>query len=176
MFVKCSSLKNKKLYCKNDYYHHHHHHHYHYITINISQVIITSLYGTNLNVSVEVNNQFLDYFDVSGEWELKGVAVNISSVNNDTVQFVVLDLTLQRRFYFYLLTVLFPMVVLSVTGACGFLLPLQCGEKVSFQVRGGGGAEREGGREGERERERERERENNINNKWLLRAPNPQRS
>ena len=111
-------------------------------------MIITPLYGTNLNVSVEVNNQLLDYFDVSGEWELKGVAVGISSVQKDTVQFVVIDLTLQRRFYFYLLTVLFPMVVLSVTGACGFLLPLQCGEKVSFQVR-----------ERERDRERETERE-----------------
>ena len=113
-------------------------------------MIITPLYGTNLNVSVEVNNQFLDYFDVSGEWELKGVAVNISSINRDTVQIVGLDLTLQRRFYFYLLTVLFPMVVLSVTGACGFLLPLQCGEKVSFQVSetvGGGGRERGGERE-----------------------------
>ena len=117
-------------------------------------MIITPLYGTNLNVSVEVNNQLLDYFDVSGEWELKGVAVGISSVQKDTVQFVVIDLTLQRRFYFYLLTVLFPMVVLSVTGACGFLLPLQCGEKVSFQVR-----ERERDRERETEREKgERER------------------
>ena len=117
-------------------------------------MIIAPLYGTNLNVSVEVNNQLLEYFDVSGEWELKGVAVSISSVKNNTAQYVVLHLTLQRRYYFYLLTVLFPMVVLSVTGACGFLLPLQCGEKVSFQVRETGGGQRERGG-GERERERE---------------------
>ena len=107
--------------------------------IDLSQVILAPLYGANLNISSYVfGRELLDYFDVSGEWEVAEIAVNKrkTSIGGDRQYiFVAFSLTLKRRYYFYLLTVLFPMVILSVTGACGFLLPLQCGEKVSFQVR-----------------------------------------
>ena len=106
------------------------------------QVIFSSVPGEQLNVSAKhLNLPLLSIFDVSGEWELMNTTIVPRNVTDESSNFfytfVEFQLTLRRRYYFYLLTVIFPMMLLSITGACGFLLPLQCGEKVSFQVREG---------------------------------------
>ncbi|XP_070178364.1 acetylcholine receptor subunit alpha-like [Littorina saxatilis] len=104
----------------------------------VCQIIFGSFYYYDgLNVSATVIDVPLNQlFKVSGEWEVMDITVNPRNISKDiiTYKFVEFNVTLRRRFLFYLFTVIFPMVVLSVTGACGFLLPLECGEKVSFQV------------------------------------------
>lgn len=78
--------------------------------------------GTSLTLT------FMNVTYISGEWELK--AAN-SHVNQELLE---IHLQLSRQWRFYTLTIILPIVLLSLTGACGFLLPPQCGEKVSFQV------------------------------------------
>ncbi|KAL8574580.1 hypothetical protein ACOMHN_061580 [Nucella lapillus] len=105
-------------------------------------VILTPLFGDQLILIGSVTDLDLSlYYDSignSGEWEVESITpVNTmitfppSNINMDYVSF---RLTLRRRSLFYVLTVIFPMGILSLTGAFGFLLPVQCGEKVSFQV------------------------------------------
>ncbi|XP_070192228.1 neuronal acetylcholine receptor subunit beta-4-like [Littorina saxatilis] len=99
----------------------------------VCQVIFGALYQDRLSLSAQVLDAPLhQLFSVSGEWEIQNITVNPRDIS--FYKFVEFRLTLKRRPTFYLFTVIFPIVLLSVTGACGFLLPLECGEKVSFQV------------------------------------------
>ncbi|XP_076449356.1 neuronal acetylcholine receptor subunit alpha-7-like [Babylonia areolata] len=102
------------------------------------KVIFTSPFGDNLNLTGSVLKFPLhDLIEKSGEWEVEKIIssdIIIISSNVYDASFVEFQLTLRRHFLFYVFTVLVPMMIMSVTGACGFLLPMQCGEKVSFQV------------------------------------------
>ncbi|KAK7505331.1 hypothetical protein BaRGS_00003493, partial [Batillaria attramentaria] len=106
------------------------------LNLTDQQVIFASLYGSKLNLTgQQLDIPLLKHFDVSGEWSLRDVTINEKQIVSENLNYTFLEysLHLKRGYYFYVLTVIFPMVLLSVTGACGFLLPLQCGEKVSFQ-------------------------------------------
>ncbi|WAR01680.1 ACHA7-like protein [Mya arenaria] len=84
-------------------------------------------YGSEIN---------FDMYEVNGEWEVLS-----SSSSNTTrtllghvMSAVQFDITLERKYQFYLLNLIFPITLLALLGPFVFLLPVNSGEKNGFTL------------------------------------------
>ncbi|XP_052799074.1 neuronal acetylcholine receptor subunit alpha-2-like [Mya arenaria] len=77
-----------------------------------------------------------DMYEANGEWDVVS-----SSSSNATRTFlghamsaVQYDITIQRKYQFYLLNIIFPIILLALLGPFVFLLPIDSGEKNGFTL------------------------------------------
>ncbi|WAR01681.1 ACHB-like protein [Mya arenaria] len=100
-------------------------------------MISTWMYGVDeLMLYTDGSQINFDLYEENGEW-----AVLSSSSSNTTrtllghaMSAVQFDITLQRKYQFYLLNIIFPITMLAVLGPFVFLLPVDSGEKNGFTL------------------------------------------
>ncbi|XP_052798219.1 acetylcholine receptor subunit beta-like [Mya arenaria] len=100
-------------------------------------IISTWMYGVDeLMLYTDGSQINFDLYEENGEW-----AVLSSSSSNTTrtllghaMSAVQFDITLQRKYQFYLLNIIFPITMLAVLGPFVFLLPVDSGEKNGFTL------------------------------------------
>ncbi|KAK3776332.1 hypothetical protein RRG08_032324 [Elysia crispata] len=77
-----------------------------------------------------------NFYTENGEWEVK--STNLSTkfvlVPNDPISSIVVKFTLRRKPEFLVLSILLPLVLLSLLNLMVFVIPVECGEKISFGI------------------------------------------
>ncbi|XP_041364424.1 acetylcholine receptor subunit beta-type unc-29-like [Gigantopelta aegis] len=74
------------------------------------------------------------YFTSSNEWEIVDISASTIYMQLNKGNMAKFDFRLQRQWKFYVLSVILPMVLLSLLNASVFLLPVESGEKISFLI------------------------------------------
>ncbi|ESP05663.1 hypothetical protein LOTGIDRAFT_73468, partial [Lottia gigantea] len=75
----------------------------------------------------------LDEYTPNGQWELIETSVYFENLTTIRQIFTV-NLTLKRRYPFYLLNMIIPIIILSCLGSLVFILPAASGEKMSLST------------------------------------------
>ncbi|XP_046368627.2 neuronal acetylcholine receptor subunit beta-4-like [Haliotis rufescens] len=75
------------------------------------------------------------FFIENSEWDLVDVLANVVDVQMEHISSVAsFDFLLKRKSMFYVVSIIFPMALLSLLNACVFLLPADSGEKMSYLI------------------------------------------
>lgn len=84
------------------------------------------------------NTIYLDEYSTSGQWIITSTKAHVQHVKlifqTEEESLVVFSLTLKRMRTFFVITIVFPVMLLSVLNIFVFLLPAESGEKVSLSV------------------------------------------
>ncbi|KAK7493823.1 hypothetical protein BaRGS_00014964 [Batillaria attramentaria] len=78
----------------------------------------------------------LDAIDKTAEWDVVDKSSSVVTYNsgNSTVWYIDNKMTLRRKWLFYALNVLLPVLLVSGLNSVVFALPVQCGEKMSVSL------------------------------------------
>ncbi|XP_052781836.1 neuronal acetylcholine receptor subunit alpha-10-like isoform X2 [Mya arenaria] len=78
----------------------------------------------------------LSEFVENNEWVVEKLksARNVKTYGNETYTDITYHIEMRRRSAFYVMTMMFPCILVSFIAAVGFLLPPESGEKVSLEV------------------------------------------
>ena len=78
----------------------------------------------------------LHFFTENGEWQVKStnVSTELLTVTNDPLSSIVVTFKLRRRPEFLVLSVLLPIVFLSLLNLMVFVIPVDSGEKIGFGI------------------------------------------
>ncbi|XP_071096184.1 neuronal acetylcholine receptor subunit beta-4-like [Haliotis cracherodii] len=75
------------------------------------------------------------FFIENSEWDLVDVLANVVDVQMEHISSVAsFEFLLKRKSMFYIVSIIFPMALLSLLNACVFLLPADSGEKMSYLI------------------------------------------
>ncbi|XP_046581888.1 neuronal acetylcholine receptor subunit beta-4-like [Haliotis rubra] len=75
------------------------------------------------------------FFIENSEWELVDILAKDVHVNKPGISSVAsFEFLLKRKSMFYIVSIIFPMTLLSLLNACVFLLPADSGEKMSYLI------------------------------------------
>ncbi|XP_071096180.1 neuronal acetylcholine receptor subunit alpha-6-like [Haliotis cracherodii] len=71
----------------------------------------------------------------NSEWELVDIRAKVVDVQREQISSLVsFEFFLKRKSMFYIVSIIFPMALLSLLNACVFLLPADSGEKMSYLI------------------------------------------
>ncbi len=93
------------------------------------------LWGQNMHeviVDTPIDHMVTTLYNENTVWEKKGTSAG--RLDNEEVSIVMFGLALARRPAVHVLNVIVPIVFLSLMNVQVFLLPVRCGERVSFAV------------------------------------------
>ncbi|XP_060571040.1 neuronal acetylcholine receptor subunit alpha-2-like isoform X2 [Ruditapes philippinarum] len=78
----------------------------------------------------------LDIYEEHGEWEVTGTSVTNRTRSISGYQLAAIDFTLElkRKYSYYLLNMLLPVIILATMAPFVFILPVESGEKISFAL------------------------------------------
>ncbi|XP_053383820.1 neuronal acetylcholine receptor subunit alpha-9-like [Mercenaria mercenaria] len=101
-------------------------------------ILVTSwLYAdSQVDLSAQGSKINLDIYEEHGEWEISGTSVEASArvlngYSNPAIKFTV---NLKRKYSYYLLNMLLPVIVLAAMAPFVFILPVESGEKIGFAL------------------------------------------
>lgn len=100
-------------------------------------IITPWAYGnTEINLYASDTSIALDLFEENGEWELaESKVINYTrSVGGGLLSAVRVTMNLQRKYSYYLINMILPIVLLAVLGCFVFILPVESGEKNGFSL------------------------------------------
>ncbi|PVD31001.1 hypothetical protein C0Q70_10277 [Pomacea canaliculata] len=91
---------------------------------------------TEVDFQVTENSVNLTTYHDNGEWELlsTGVYRQTHTFDDKLYPLIVVEMTLKRRPIILIMTVIFPISVLSFLNVFVFLIPLESGERLSFSM------------------------------------------
>ncbi|XP_060553777.1 neuronal acetylcholine receptor subunit alpha-2-like [Ruditapes philippinarum] len=78
----------------------------------------------------------LDIYEEHGEWEVTGTSVTNRTRSLSGYQLPAIDFTLElkRKYSYYLLNMLLPVIILATMAPFVFILPVESGEKIGFAL------------------------------------------
>ncbi|GFN98803.1 neuronal acetylcholine receptor subunit alpha-7 [Plakobranchus ocellatus] len=76
------------------------------------------------------------FYIENGEWEIKytNITAEVLNISNSRTSSLVISFTLERKPEFLVLSILLPIVFLSLLNLLVFLIPVDSGEKISFGI------------------------------------------
>lgn len=101
------------------------------------KMTISPEYGYGFGINPKVTDIPLDkYFSVNGEWELLDTKASLMEISQTGIDHSYAEFTmiLKRQSDFYVVSVIFPMTLLSVMNSFVFILPAESGEKISYLI------------------------------------------
>ncbi|XP_069133187.1 acetylcholine receptor subunit beta-like [Argopecten irradians] len=87
-----------------------------------------------LDLTYLEESQAMDIVEENAKWRIKQERPYVSSFGDTSFVYVAFPLTLERKPMFFLITIIAPVVVLSILNVCVFFIPAQAGERISFAV------------------------------------------
>ncbi|XP_067664212.1 neuronal acetylcholine receptor subunit alpha-6-like [Haliotis asinina] len=100
-------------------------------------ILFTPVDNFDLGVSTtgSIIERLPPFFIESNEWELVDIRAEVVHVNSKEISSVAsFEFLLKRKSMFYIVSIIFPMALLSLLNACVFLLPADSGEKMSYLI------------------------------------------
>ncbi|XP_046564511.1 neuronal acetylcholine receptor subunit alpha-6-like [Haliotis rubra] len=99
-------------------------------------VLFMPVNGYTLEVSKSSFGERLQSFFIeNSEWELVDILAKVEDVGMTSItSFASFEFLLKRKSMFYIVSIIFPMTLLSLLNACVFLLPADSGEKMSYLI------------------------------------------
>lgn len=88
----------------------------------------------SIKLTPKIKRVNLGDFKMNGEWDILESFVETKelSENGDTFSQIVFQLTVKRKPKYYVQSVIFPVILISILTVVVFLLPAESGEKISF--------------------------------------------
>ncbi|OWF37349.1 Acetylcholine receptor subunit beta [Mizuhopecten yessoensis] len=87
-----------------------------------------------LDLTYLEENKAMDIVEENAKWTITQERPYVSSFGDTSFVYVAFPLTLERKPMFFLITIIAPVVVLSILNVCVFFIPAQAGERISFAV------------------------------------------
>ncbi|XP_055996643.1 neuronal acetylcholine receptor subunit alpha-7-like [Ostrea edulis] len=93
-------------------------------------------YSEYLNFNEEYSNLLLQYLQPNEVWDIQNTSFRVDKyydpVNRNTQEHLNFYIHLQRKSFYVVISVLLPVVILSVLNLCCFVVPIDSGEKMGF--------------------------------------------
>ncbi|XP_060070163.1 acetylcholine receptor subunit beta-like [Ylistrum balloti] len=87
-----------------------------------------------LDLTYLEESKAMDIVEENAKWKITQHRPYVSSFGDTSFVYVAFPLTLERKPMFFLITIIAPVVVLSILNVCVFFIPAQAGERISFAV------------------------------------------
>ncbi|XP_071096178.1 neuronal acetylcholine receptor subunit beta-4-like [Haliotis cracherodii] len=92
-------------------------------------------YKLGVHMTGSIITRLPPFFIDNSEWELADIHAKVVDVQTEQISSLVsFEFFLKRKSMFYIVSIIFPMALLSLLNACVFLLPADSGEKMSYLI------------------------------------------
>ncbi|XP_071096179.1 neuronal acetylcholine receptor subunit alpha-6-like [Haliotis cracherodii] len=92
-------------------------------------------YKLGVFMTGSIKTRLPTFFIENSEWELVDIRAKVVDVQREQISSLVsFEFFLKRKSMFYIVSIIFPMALLSLLNACVFLLPADSGEKMSYLI------------------------------------------
>ena len=85
-------------------------------------------------VKIISNPVDLGIYSENNAWVLKSTSSETMLIDTDTVPYMKVTLTLERRYAFFIVSLFFPVIILAVLNGMVFVLPADSGERVGYAI------------------------------------------
>lgn len=100
----------------------------------VCNVMINSWMNTpsEVKLAAPVLNANMDYFRKNGEWDVKSITHEL--IENEHFSIVQINFELKRKPIFHVVNIILPIVFLGFINPLVFILPVECGERISYAI------------------------------------------